>query len=243
MKLLVSVVDESEAIDSYKGGADIVDVKNPREGALGASYPWIIGKAKRSLPSSVEISCTIGDFPNLPGTASLAARGATTLGVDYVKIGLFGVRSRDAALFFLKQANRAVREVSSSTSLVATAYGDYSGLGSLNPLSLPEIAEESGVWGVMMDLKQKSHSNLFDILGIDIVEQFVRLSHSRGLNVGLAGGLGFKDLPTLLDVEPDIVGVRRSVCEDHEGTLRLKKDLVNKISKCISTVNFSKIRQ
>ncbi|MEJ2306473.1 MAG: (5-formylfuran-3-yl)methyl phosphate synthase, partial [candidate division WOR-3 bacterium] len=46
MKLLVSVVNKTEALDSIKGGADIVDVKNPTEGSLGANFPRVIRQVK-----------------------------------------------------------------------------------------------------------------------------------------------------------------------------------------------------
>ena len=35
MLLLISPINHEEALESIKGGADIVDVKNPKEGSLG----------------------------------------------------------------------------------------------------------------------------------------------------------------------------------------------------------------
>jgi uncharacterized protein (UPF0264 family) len=45
MQLLISVVAAEEVSAALQGGADIVDVKNPAEGALGASLPHIIRRA------------------------------------------------------------------------------------------------------------------------------------------------------------------------------------------------------
>ena len=39
LRLLVSVLDVAEAAQAVEGGAHIVDVKNPREGSLGANFP------------------------------------------------------------------------------------------------------------------------------------------------------------------------------------------------------------
>ena len=39
-------MNEKEALEAIAGGADIIDVKNPQEGALGANYPWVIKKIK-----------------------------------------------------------------------------------------------------------------------------------------------------------------------------------------------------
>jgi len=35
--LLISPINTEEALEAIEGGADIVDVKNPKEGSLGAS--------------------------------------------------------------------------------------------------------------------------------------------------------------------------------------------------------------
>ncbi len=52
MKLLISPMNENEALEAIAGGADIIDVKNPKEGALGANYPWIIKRIKEVTPKN-----------------------------------------------------------------------------------------------------------------------------------------------------------------------------------------------
>ncbi|HOV52694.1 MAG TPA: (5-formylfuran-3-yl)methyl phosphate synthase, partial [Methanothrix sp.] len=42
MRLLVSPMNVTEARSALLGGADILDVKNPKEGSLGANFPWAI---------------------------------------------------------------------------------------------------------------------------------------------------------------------------------------------------------
>ena len=42
MRLLVSPMNLVEAQAALDGGADIIDVKNPKEGSLGANFPWTI---------------------------------------------------------------------------------------------------------------------------------------------------------------------------------------------------------
>ena len=76
MKLLVSVVADAEARLAIAGGVDVVDVKNPTEGSLGAPAPAVIEAVRRVLPAELPLSAAIGDLPALPGTAALAALGA-----------------------------------------------------------------------------------------------------------------------------------------------------------------------
>jgi uncharacterized protein (UPF0264 family) len=47
MKVLVSPKDVEEAKAVISGNADIVDVKNPKEGSLGANFPWVIKTIKQ----------------------------------------------------------------------------------------------------------------------------------------------------------------------------------------------------
>ena len=94
MRLLVSVVDAAEARLAVAGGVDIVDVKNPAEGSLGAPAPGVIAQVRDVVPAELPLSAALGDLPCLPGTAALAALGAARSGAAYVKLGLWGFAAR-----------------------------------------------------------------------------------------------------------------------------------------------------
>lgn len=98
MLLLISPINTEEALEAIEGGADIVDVKNPKEGSLGASFPWIIKGVREMTPKDMLVSATLGDVPYKPGTVSLAAMGALVSGADYIKVGLYGTSNYDEAL-------------------------------------------------------------------------------------------------------------------------------------------------
>ena len=123
MRLLVSVVDEREARDAAAAGADIVDVKNPGEGALGAPPPTVIERVRAAVPERLPVSAAIGDMPNLPGTAALAALGAARSGAAFVKVGLWGTSTEPEAVALLRAVRDAVAAVP-GTVLVAGAYAD-----------------------------------------------------------------------------------------------------------------------
>ncbi|MEM2904914.1 MAG: (5-formylfuran-3-yl)methyl phosphate synthase [Candidatus Bathyarchaeia archaeon] len=216
MRLLVSVVNRLEAQEAVRGGADIVDVKNPLEGALGAQRPSIIREVSEALPPGCELSATIGDLPNLPGTASLAALGAVVAGADYVKAGLFGVSTvRDAAAL-LASIVEAVESYDAAKRVVAAGYADYQAFGSIAPALLPSAAAKAGCYGILVDLKAKGSSSLFDHYGEDELKSLITAAHSLGLKVALAGGLGERDIARILALEADIIGVRRAVCSSKD---------------------------
>jgi hypothetical protein len=226
-KLLVSVSEIDEALNAFKGGADIIDIKNPKEGALGANFPWVIADVRRTLGDNVKISATIGDMPNLPGTASLAALGAASSGVDYVKVGLFGTRSLDEALYMVKSVVRSVKDYDPKVKIIASGYADYAEFGGLSPLLLPKIAYKSGAYGVLIDVKNKSESKLFDFLSQPQLKLFVNETHDFNLIVALAGGLGKEDILQVQELGADIMGVRRAVCKKlKHGTCKVQESLV-----------------
>ena len=88
MRLLVSPMNMEEAHAALAGGADILDVKNPKEGSLGANFPWVIRSVADLAGGRVPVSATIGDLEFKPGTASLASLDSASSGADYVKAGL-----------------------------------------------------------------------------------------------------------------------------------------------------------
>ena len=233
LKLLVSVTNKKEALEAIKGGAHIIDVKNPKEGSLGANFPRIIGQVKKIVPNNIEMSATIGDLPNLPGTASLAALGAAVSGADYVKAGLFGVKKMEEAVSLMKEVCRAVKDYNAVLKVIASGYADFQEVNCLNPLKLPSIARKTEADGVLIDMKVKSQKKLFDYLSDDTLRNFVEESHKYGLIAALAGGLDKEDIPRLLDLRADVVGIRRAVLAH--------KDRVSGLVQSVSVMEFTKI--
>ncbi|MEM0313909.1 MAG: (5-formylfuran-3-yl)methyl phosphate synthase [Candidatus Bathyarchaeia archaeon] len=211
MKLLVSVRDLGEALSALRGGAHIIDVKNPEEGSLGAHHPTVIRSISKAISGRAEISATLGDLPNLPGTASLAALGAAVSGVGYVKAGLFGVKTVGEAEALIRAVCRAVEDY--SVKVIAAGYADYEGAGCVNPLMLPKAAYNAGAHGVMIDIKAKNPPRkLFEYFCDDELRSYVKEAHSLNLTVALAGSLGAEDVIRVHRLGADIMGIRRGAC-------------------------------
>jgi uncharacterized protein (UPF0264 family) len=205
MKLLVSVVDADEARAAAAAGADIVDVKNPAEGSLGAPSPAVIAAVCAAVGQPV--SAAIGDMPNLPGTAALAAAGAANSGATFVKVGLWGVSTEDDAVALLS----AVRAAVPDAVVVAAAYADARRVphAPLAPELLPRVARAAGVEVCLLDTAIKDGRGLLEWLS---PEPFVAEAHDLGLEVALAGALRAEDLPVIENTGADIAGVRSAAC-------------------------------
>ncbi|NOZ59305.1 MAG: hypothetical protein GXO66_07005 [Euryarchaeota archaeon] len=210
MKLLVSPVDADEAREAVKGGADIIDVKNPAEGSLGASFPWVIRRVLEALPSSVETSATLGDLDFKPGTASLAAYGLASLGVDYIKAGFYGIKDEEQALSMAEAIVGAAR--SFDAKVVLAGYADHPLIGAVSPFSLIDVALRADADGVMIDTAVKGRGGLLTHMSVEELASFVERSHSSGLICALAGSLSAEDIEKLRETGADIVGVRGAAC-------------------------------
>ena len=55
MQLLISVVGVAEVGAAVSGGADIVDVKNPHEGSLGAAAPHVVRAVRAAAPVALSL--------------------------------------------------------------------------------------------------------------------------------------------------------------------------------------------
>jgi uncharacterized protein (UPF0264 family) len=228
MKLLVSVVDAAEARLAVAGGVDVVDVKNPAEGSLGAPAPGVIAAVRAALPANLPLSAALGDLPSLPGTAALAALGAARSGAAYVKLGLWGPSSVEDAVAVLRAARAAV---DGDTRVVAVAYADAARVPSrpLPPSALVAAAREAGVDGCLLDTAVKDGRGLLEWLAPAALAAFVADAHGAGLEVALAGELRAEDLPVVRATGADIAGVRSAACRDGRRTAAVDPERIARL--------------
>jgi hypothetical protein len=226
MKLLVSPIDIGEAVIAERGGADIIDVKNPKEGSLGANFPWVIREVRALVTKP--LSATIGDFNYKPGTASLAALGAAVAGADYVKVGLYDIQTEGQAFEVLSGVVRAVKSYDRNKIVVASGYSDYARIGSIPALQLPAVAQRAGCDVVMVDTGMKDGRSTFEFMLNEELQAFVDAAHGNGLGCALAGSIKFDDIPRVRKIGADIIGVRGLVCggDRNDG---IRAELVTKL--------------
>jgi (5-formylfuran-3-yl)methyl phosphate synthase len=213
MQALISPISLEEALIVAEGGADIIDIKNIKEGSLGASFPWIISEVVKNLkPYDVLFSATLGDLPFKPGTASLAALGAAAAGAQYIKAGLYDVANEEQGVEMMVAIRRACKDYDPKITVVTAGYADYRRFNGLDTDTLVRIAERSKSDLVMVDTAIKDGATLFDAMTLEEIRKFVDAGHKAGLKVALAGSVRTEHLPALQEVNADVIGVRGAVC-------------------------------
>jgi len=206
-KLLVSVRNVDEALIAAAGGADFIDLKEPRAGALGglplATLREVVA-ALRAAGSKLPISATIGDLPLAPLAPVLdQVRAVAACGVDYVKVGIPRDAHAPAALQALAGCDAAIVPV-----FIADA--------GLAPEHL-RLACALPFAGLMVDTFDKAAGSLFDVMDEAALRDFLARVRAAGQMAGLAGALRLADLPRVRALAPDFAGFRSAVCNGDRG--------------------------
>lgn len=204
-KLLASVTGPGEAEAALSGGADIIDLKDPAQGALGAVSPEILAATIERVAGRRPVSAVAGDLPMQPDAIldAVRARGAA----DFVKIGLFP-SSRDERLAVIS----ALGDIARNVRLVAVFFAD----GDPDFTLLTPLAE-AGFHGAMIDTMEKGKGGLLTRLSVGALSGFVGSAKTLGLMTGLAGSLEAPDVPRLLALEPDYLGFRGALTVGARG--------------------------
>ncbi len=192
--LLASVRCPEEAELALAGGADVIDLKDPARGALGALPCDVIEAAVARVAGRRPVSATAGDLPMDPLAVTEAVDRIAGTGVDFVKVGMFPGGDKHACLDAL--ARRRVH-------LVAVLFADRA-----PDFGLVERVAERGFVGIMLDTAGKDSGNLRRHLSRETLGGFVAMAKDNDLFVGLAGSLAREDIAPLLELRPDYLGFR-----------------------------------
>jgi uncharacterized protein (UPF0264 family) len=203
--MLASVRSLDEALIALEGGADLIDLKEPSRGALGALDHAAVRICVQAIGGRRPVSATIGDLPSMdPQLMAHAVERMAATGVDFIKIGFFShPRTFDCA--------NALSELASHARLVAVMFAD-------EPYDLALVDEfaRNGFEGAMLDTAHKTGKTLRNWRTEHELQEFITRGRRRRLLTGLAGSLRQEDVPWLLAVGPDYLGFRGALCRNGE---------------------------
>ena len=202
-RMLASVVDAEEADVVLQLGADVIDLKDPRRGALGALPLEAVREVHARVAGRCETSAALGDPPYEENALLAAARAVGAAGVNYVKLAVDGptLDRLDASL------RRLAREIGLVGMMFADQEPDFALLAKLAAL---------GFKGAMLDTRDKTRGRLVAHLDVVRLNEFCSQCHNLQLMSGLAGSLEAPDVPRLLLVRPDVLGFRGALCRAHD---------------------------
>lgn len=223
-RLLISVRDAREAITALESGADLIDVKEPHRGPLGAADAATIAEIAQAVSDRVPVSVAFGELMDLPAKSKLLLPS----GVRYAKVGLAGCaklgdwRQRWAAF---------VDQLPERVSPVAVVYAD-SVAQSPPAAAVIEEAHRLKCAAVLVDTWDKHLGPLLIHWTIDEIRSFVLAVQQQGMLAVLGGKLRTSSIEQIRELCPDFIAVRGAAClGDRTGAIdglqvRRLKDLV-----------------
>jgi (5-formylfuran-3-yl)methyl phosphate synthase len=198
--MLASVRSPAEAEAVCAGGVDIVDLKDPEKGALGALDIAVAADIVRSVARRKPVSAAAGPADGVPREIADSVAAIAATGVDYVKVG---IAPQNAAADCMRELSRRAN----NTKLVGVLFADCApDFEMLAPMA------DNGFTGAMLDTAKKGAGRLLDHMDIAALDRFIDRCRKRGLMAGLAGSLEAPDVPRLLPLQPDCLGFRGSLC-------------------------------
>jgi dihydroneopterin aldolase len=220
-RMLASVTGPAEAEIALTGGADIIDLKDPSRGALGAVDDAIVRRTVGLVAGRRPVSAVAGDLPMEPAPLMAAVATLVEAGVDHVKLGIFpGGDPRGCVA--------ALAPIAAKSSLIAVLFAD------LEPdFALLPLLTASGFGGAMVDTARKSGARLLDHMDVPRLRQFVIACRDHGLMSGLAGALEPPDIPRLLVLDPCVLGFRGALCGNAGRTGAIAPDQVQAVRALI----------
>jgi (5-formylfuran-3-yl)methyl phosphate synthase len=219
--MLASVTGPEEAVIALAGGADIIDLKDPTRGALGAVDPRTARDTVAAIAGRCPVSAVTGDTPMDPGKVRAAAEAMAETGVEYIKQGIFPGGDPAGCI-------RALAPLAARTRLIAVLFADRA-----PDLALLPLLAGAGFAGAMLDTAGKGTGRLLDHMEVTALHRFVEACSAHRLLSGLAGSLEAPDIPRLLLLRPGVLGFRTALCGEAGRTGRIDPDAVQEVRALI----------
>lgn len=202
--LLVSVRSAEEASAAVRGGASVVDVKEPDRGPLGRASASAWQAVREVVPRSIPVSIALGELRDWSGVEDPPP------GISFRKIGLAwsGPDWRARWSEIRRLEGKAPR-------WVAVAYADWRIASAPEPGAvLDEAIASSDCSGILVDTWDKSRPS--PIESTPRWAEWIALARRSGRFVALAGGLDLERIARLAPLKPDLFAVRGAACDRYD---------------------------
>lgn len=210
-QLLISVRSVAEAQLALAAETDVIDIKEPRRGPLGAADSETVSEILAAVPIRVPVSIAGGELKEVERPVQIPEDLLRLTGrVVWSKVGL----SRCDPWPAWRGAWEAwCQALPSLVSPVAVIYADRAQTQSPPAQEILRAASDNGCEGVLIDTFHKRDGGLLDHLSLGELGALAAEIAARGLWLALAGSLDLTSLAQVLPMRPRYVAVRGAVCK------------------------------
>ena len=217
--LLVSVRSPAEAAAALAGGADVIDVKDPAAGSLGAAAPSVCGDIAEAVGQQAPWTMACGELADgldrlaahLAATwQSLQEAGPATRPFPLaIKVGLAGCeRGRP----WRRQLAEIAHQLPAGVGQEVVIYADAASCGAPPAAEVLEAAFELRAMAVLVDTFNKQSDGLLGQQSLSQLQAWRMHAAAAGCRFVVAGKLGLEDFAAVATLGADIIAVRSAVC-------------------------------
>lgn len=206
-RLLVSVRSVPEAEAALRGGAELIDVKEPDAGPLGMAQRSMIDAIVNRVGKARPVTAALGELHEHD-----AADHAITcpVGVTHLKLGL-----AHAPHHWPDRLDAHLASIGADR-FIAVAYADHRRVGAPHVEAVLDWAVVRDVAGILIDTAVKDGRGLRHWCDLPALEHWINAAQSRGQLIALAGSLDLETIETLIPLAPDVIAVRSAACEQRD---------------------------
>lgn len=220
-QLLISVKNVEEALAALETGADIIDLKDPHNGALGALDIAMSKQIIRAIDGRVILSATVGEQHESINALLEAIYSYHQIGTGIIKLAVNDLLADS-------DFKTEIRKITAKNiKLVAVFFADEA----IDFIQLKQISA-LGFFGAMLDTKQKQ-KNLTQLTTENDLRLFSQACVTNRLKYGFAGSLQAQQVDQLVAFNPTYLGFRGGVCEGFDRGLILLPQKVKDIKKLL----------
>jgi uncharacterized protein (UPF0264 family) len=219
--MLASVKNVAEAQIVLNANVNIIDLKQPEFGALGALPIELVAEIVAEINGRLPVSATVGDLPMDENLIFNAVCEMAKTGVNFVKIGFFPAENWAEIVQKLSNTQPEIR-------LIAVLFADTK-----PDFSILSHLEKANFSGVMLDTMNKKNGSLTDVMTHEKITEFVVLAKTHNLLCGLAGSLRLENIAPLLPLNADYLGFRGALCAENNRVQSLELRALQQIRNAI----------
>lgn len=228
-RLLVSVSDADEAADALFGGADWIDLKQPRDGPLGAVNLAAACEAAATVGGRAPLSAAAGELSDWPNSESRKLLSIPA--ISLIKLGLAGLDD----VPWQSQWRQAQAEIAAAgKQLVAVAYVDFAIGHAPPPAAILSLAADAGAPWILLDTFDKSGGALLDHMAPLHLVAFLARARAASCGTAVAGRLDHATIRKLPGDLVDVVAVRGAAC-DGPRTARISRARVAELLQLLAS--------
>ena len=204
--LLVSVRNALEAEFAARGGANIIDVKEPARGPLGCADAQTLRSICDAIGQRIPLSDALGEIVEPPAATTLHS----LVGYRYAKIGLAGAMGTPHWQHVWQEL---VAQFPTHTQPVAVIYADWRHCRAPPRDAILDLAQTCRCAAVLVDTFNKASGNLFSWMSFREIHRIARCVERLGMGFVLAGSLRLDDFGgAVRRYRPWLLAVRGAAC-------------------------------